>query len=143
LRLRPRDEHRYAEPLFDQLDFLYVPSADVAAEADELVAAAGAETVFRIEAFGARVAMLRLSAGPPALLLTDHLEGERPILIYRVASLDRAVDHLEARGVDPGPRFGIPPGPCCSFATEGGHRVAIYELTRPQVVDGFAGRRDF
>jgi hypothetical protein len=87
--------------------------------------------------------MLQLTAGPPALLLTDHLEGERPILIYRVASLDRAVDDLEARGLDPGPRFGIPPGPCCSFATNGGNRIAIYELTRPRVLDGFAGRRDF
>jgi hypothetical protein len=143
LCLRPRDQRRYAGPTFDQLDFLYVPSADVAADADELAAAAGAETVFRIEAFGARVAMLWLAAGPPALLLTDHLEGERPILIYRVADLDGAVDTLNARGLDPGPRFGIPPGPCCSFATKGGHRVAIYEPTRPEVVDRFAGRRDF
>jgi hypothetical protein len=128
---------------FDQLDFLYVPSADVAAEADELAAAVGARTVFRIEAFGARVAMLHLADGPPALLLADHLEGDRPIFVYRVASLDGAVDDLKARGLDPGPRFGIPPGPCCSFATQGGHRVAIYELTRPRVTDGFAGRRDF
>ena len=128
---------------FDQLDFLYVPSADVAAEADDLASAVGARTVFRIEAFGARVAMLQLTAGPPALVLADHLEGERPIFVYRVAGLDPAVDALKARGFDPGPRFGIPHGPCCSFATKGGHRVAIYELTRPQVADGFAGRRDF
>jgi hypothetical protein len=105
--------------------------------------AAGARTVFRIEAFGARVAMLELTAGPPVLLLADHLEGERPIFVYRVPDLDRTVDALKAGGVDPGARFGIPPGPCCSFAVKGGHRVAIYELTRPQVAEGFAGRRDF
>ena len=39
--------------------------------------------------------------------------------------------------------FGIPPGPCCELETPGGHRIAIYEATRPHVVDGFEGRRDF
>jgi hypothetical protein len=34
-------------------------------------------------------------------------------------------------------------GPCCSFTTPGGHRIAVYELTRPEVAAHFAGRRDF
>jgi hypothetical protein len=34
-------------------------------------------------------------------------------------------------------------GPCCSFATPGGQRIAVYELTRPQVAEHFLGRRDF
>ena len=34
-------------------------------------------------------------------------------------------------------------GPVRSFVAPGGQRLAIYELTRPGVVDGFAGRRDF
>jgi hypothetical protein len=128
---------------FEQLDFLYMPSRDVAAESDHFAEALGAKLVFRIEAFGARVAMLELSSGPPGLLLTDHVDGERPILIYRVASLDDAVEAVKARGLDPGPRFGIPHGPCCSFEMAGGHRIAIYELTRPEVPDRFSGRRDF
>jgi hypothetical protein len=128
---------------FDQLDFLYVPSGDVAGDCDHFTDGLGARLVFRIEAFGARVAMVELSGGPPAILLTDHLEGERPILVYRVDSLDRAIDELGTHGLDPGPRFGIPHGPCCSFQTPGGHRIAIYELTRPQVAAHFAGRRDF
>jgi hypothetical protein len=128
---------------FEQLDFLYIPSRDVAADADGLAERLGARPVFRIEAFGSRVAMVELSEGPPALLLTDHLEGERPILIYRVDSLDAAVDELKARGFDSGPRFGIPHGPCCSFRAPGDHRIAIYELVRPEVAERFAGRLDF
>jgi hypothetical protein len=31
----------------------------------------------------------------------------------------------------------------CAFHTPGGHRVAIYELTRPGVAERLAGRRDF
>jgi hypothetical protein len=42
---------------------------------------------------------------------------------------------------DRGPR--IPFGPCCSFTTTGGHRVAVYELARPEVERHFEGRRDF
>jgi hypothetical protein len=128
---------------FDQLDFLYTPSSDVAADMEGFATALGANIEFAIEAYGTRVAMLRLSDGPPAILFTDHLEGERPIMVYRVADLDRAVEQLEARGFGPGPRFGIPHGPICSFEAPGGHRVAIYELTRPGVAERFAGRRDF
>jgi hypothetical protein len=130
-------------PPFDSLDFLYTPSPDVAADVEHFVTALGATVEFAIEAFGARVAMLRLTEGPPAILLADHLEGERPVMVYRVSDLDRAVEDLRARGVDPGPRLGIPHGPMHSFHVPGGNRVAIYELTRPEVPERFAGRRDF
>jgi hypothetical protein len=103
----------------------------------------GGELVFAIEAYGTRVAMVSLAADSPALLFTDHLEGERPILIYRVASMESAVAELTARGWEPAPEFGIPHGPCRSFFAPGGHRVAFYELTRPGVPERFAGRRDF
>jgi hypothetical protein len=129
--------------VFEALDFLYTPSADVAADVEHFTAVLGAELVFAIEAFGARVAMVRLSASEPALLLADHLDGERPVLLYRVADLEAAMDGLEARGWQREPRLEIPHGPCCSFSTPGGHRIAIYELRRPEVATRFAGRRDF
>lgn len=129
--------------MFESLDFLYMPSSDVAADADHFAEALGGEPVFRIEAFGARVAMVRLAPGPPDLLFADHLEGDRPILVYRVPDLDAAIAELEERGLDPGPRFGIPHGPCCTLDGPDGHRVAIYELTRPEVGERFNGRRDF
>ena len=99
--------------------------------------------MFAIEAMGTRVAMLRLASTPPDLLLAGHLEGERPVLVYRVADLDAAVAELRGRGWQEAPRFGIPHGPIVSFTAPGGHRLAIYELTRPEAAEHFAGRRDF
>jgi hypothetical protein len=134
---------RGSSPPFGQLDFVYMPSRDVAADLEELTSRVEAQPVFAIEAFGARVAMVALGEGPPNLLLADHLDGERPIFVYRVADLDEAMAELESNGVDPGPRFGIPHGPCCTFGTAGGHRIALYERTRPEADERFAGRRDF
>jgi hypothetical protein len=130
-------------PPFIQLDYLYVPSADVAKDLEYFTGVLGAELAFAVEGMGARVAMLRLTEGPPHVLLTDHLEGDRPILIYRVADLDEALAELKSRGWRRAHTLEIPMGPCCSFTTPGGHRVAIYELTRPEVAKHFFGRRDF
>ena len=128
---------------FERLDFLYMPSPDVAAEVEYFTGVLGARLVFAIEAFGTRVAMVRLSDGPPDLLLAGHLGGERPILVYRVPDLDRAIRDLESRGWESQPTFGIPHGPCCAFRTPSGHRLAIYERTRPEADERLAGRRDF
>lgn len=128
---------------FERLDFLYMPSRDVASDASHFTDVLGGRLVFAIEAFGTRVAMVKLSDEPPDVLLASHLVGDQPILVYRVADLDASMDRLRAGGWDPGPRFGIPHGPCCSFDTPGGHRLAIYELTRPGAAAHLAGRRDF
>lgn len=77
------------------------------------------------------------------VLLADHLEGERPVMVYRVADLGAALADLEARGFRRERTFEIPHGPCCSFRTPGGHRIALYQLTRPEVASHFDGRRDF
>jgi len=126
--------------VFEGLDFLYMPTDDVAGEVEHFTSELGAEVVFAIEAFGARVAMVKLAEGPPAVMFADHLEGERPVLVYRVRDLDAAVTEL---GVEDQPRFGIPHGPCVEIHTPAGHRIAMYELTRPDVPERFAGRRDF
>ena len=83
-----------AAPLVEALDFLYTPSADVAADTAELTAALGGRVIFAIEDGGVRVAMIEF-AGAPRLLLTDHLDGERPILVYRVTDLGRATADLD------------------------------------------------
>jgi hypothetical protein len=126
-----------------QLDYLYTPSTDVAADVEYFTGVLGAELAFAIEGMGARVAMLRLTEGPPHILLTDHLEGDRPVFIYRVSDLAAALKDLKARGWKKAQTLEIPMGPCCSFTTPGGHRIAVYELTRPEVAAHFAGRRDF
>ncbi len=128
---------------FDQLDFLYVPSADVASDAKYFTDVLGGRLVFAVDGMGARVAMIELTEGPPHVLLTDHLDDDRPILIYRVASLDRTLAELESRGWKPAGRLEIPQGPCCSFRAPGGQRIALYERTRPEVEAHFVGRRDF
>ena len=129
--------------MFESLDFLYVPSADVAADTAYFRDALGAEVVFAVDGMGARVSALRLTEGPPLVLLTDHLEGDHTILVYRVANLSAALDELASRGWRREGTFEIPHGPICSFTTPGGQRVAVYQLTRPEVGRPFEGRFDF
>jgi hypothetical protein len=129
--------------VFEQLDFLYTPSTDVAADMAYFTDVLGARLAFAIEGMGARVAMVELTTGPPHVLLADHVEGDRPIMVYRVASLRDTMKELEARGWPREGTFEIPQGPCCSFRTPGGHRLAVYELVRPEVTAHFEGRRDF
>jgi hypothetical protein len=128
---------------FDSLDYIYMPSRDVAGDLAFYVDVLGGEVVFAIEAFDSRVAEVKLAAGSPHVLLADHLEGEAPVLVHRVADLDTSVAALEERGAEIEARFGIPPGPCAALRSPGGQRLALYELTRPEVSASFAGRRDF
>lgn len=128
---------------FDALDFLYMSSRDVVADVAYFSDVLGGRLVFAIEDSGVRVAMIELTAGPPRVLLTDHLEGDRPILVYRVADLGSTVDELTSRGWLGERSLEIPHGPCRSFRTPGGQRIAVYQLTRPGVAAHFEGRRDF
>ena len=128
---------------FQQLDFLYMPSRDVTADVSYLSQVLGGRIVFAVEAMGTRVAAVELTEGPPLVLLADHLEGERPVLVYRVTDLGAALRLLQSRGWQKEHTFEIPQGPCCSFRASGGHRIALYQLTRPDVADHFDGRRDF
>ena len=128
---------------FEALDFLYTPSRDVAADMADFVDVLGGRLVFAIDDGGIRVAMVELTGGPPRILLTDHVEGDRPILVYRVTDHAAAVKELARRGWKPARALEIPQGPCSSFVTPGGQRIAVYQLTRPQVIGDFEGRKDF
>ena len=128
---------------FLSLDFLYTPSRDVSADLVYFSEVLGARVVFAIDSMGTKVAAIELTEGPPLLLLADHVEGERAILVYRVADLLSTMDQLEERGWEREHTFEIPHGPICSFRTPGGHRIAVYELTRPEVAAHFEGRRNF
>ena len=129
--------------MFEQLDYVYMPSRDVAADLRTFTDGLGARLIFAIDGMGTRVAMVAPSDGPPRILLAGHLEGDVPVLVYRVADLDAAVRELQASGVSGGHHLEIPQGPVFSFSTPGGQRVAIYERTRPGVEASFEGRRDF
>ena len=130
-------------PMFEQLDFLYIPSTDVAGDAKYFTEVLGGRLAFAIDDDGTRVAMVEMTEEPPALLFTDHLEGDRTILIYRVANLRKALKELAGRGWEQEETFEIPQGPCCSFVTPKGQRVALYQRTRPDVESHFVGRKDF
>jgi hypothetical protein len=129
--------------MFLSLDFLYVPAKDIEASVCYYTEQLGGELVWKIHAFNAWVAGIRLSPTRPMVLLADHLQGESPIFIYRVAQLEATVAALRARGWTPesGP-FEIPNGPCYTFRDPTGVRLAIYENQRPDVESEFSGRID-
>ena len=129
--------------MLGSLDFVYAPSTDVAADAKQFVDVLGAELVFAIDRSGTRVAMLRLGTGGPAILLTDHLPDERPVFLYRVDSVAKAEGDLRARGWASDRTLELPMGPAMTFSAPGGLRLAVYELSRPGVVESMAGQVDF
>jgi hypothetical protein len=129
--------------VFGRLEFVYLPSRDAAADVKHFTNGLGGELVFAIEAFGTRVAMVRLNPDPPGILLAEHLHGDQPVLLFRVPDLDQAIVELESRGVEVGARFGIPHGPAVELVNPGPQRVALYQLTRPDTAGHLNGRRDF
>jgi hypothetical protein len=129
--------------MFDRLDFIYLPSRDVAADLEHFTRGLGAEVVFAVEAFGTRVAMVRLAQDPSALLFAGHLHGDQPVLVYRVENLDQAVAELRSRQVELGVEFEMPHRRGAEMTNPGPQRVAIYERTRPAADERLAERRDF
>ena len=129
--------------MFQRLEYIYMPSADVASDVKWFTDVLGGHLVFAIDSMGTRVAMVELTDAPPKILLAGHLEGDRPILVYRVDDLSTAVAELRRRGWSEGHGLEIPQGPVHSFSGPGGQRLAIFELTRPGVEASFVGRRDF
>jgi hypothetical protein len=127
--------------VFQSLDFLYVPTRDVGTVAQRYLDELGVELVWQVRAMGTVVACLRPAADGPLVLLTDHIEGDVPILIYRVDDYDAVVTRLRAAGTELR-ELEIPHGPCASFRAPGGQRAAVYELTRPQAAHQFDGRID-
>lgn len=125
-----------------RLEFLYSQSEDVTADLRYCVDVLGGEQVFAIEDGGVKVAMVDFGA-PPAILLTNHLVGDRPVHVHAVDDLDAEVQGLEARGWRRERGIELPTGPAVTFRTPGGLRFALYEPTRPFVLDSFRGRRDF
>ena len=128
---------------FESLDFVYHPSRDVKRDLAYFTDVLGGRLRFAVGGMGARVAAIELAPPPPLLLLADHVEGETPILVYRVQSLREAMANLATQGWEREATFEIPHGPICSFHAPGGQRIALYELTRPGAAATFEGRRDF
>jgi catechol 2,3-dioxygenase-like lactoylglutathione lyase family enzyme len=128
----------YALRVFDRLDFVYQPSRDVAADLRYYVEVLGAEVVFTVERFATRVAMLRVSGEGPHLLLAEHLEGDAPVLVFRVDDLAAARKRLP----DAEP-FEFPFGEGLLLSSPTPQRIAVYERTQAERGASLTGRRDF
>ena len=128
---------------FESLDFVYHPSRDVKRDMAYFTDVLGGRLRFAVEGMGTRVAAIELAPPPPLFLLADHVEGDTPILVYRVPKLSEALTGLATQGWEREATFEIPHGPICSFRAPGGQRIALYQLTRPGAAATFEGRRDF
>jgi predicted enzyme related to lactoylglutathione lyase len=126
----------------EALDILYVPSRDVEADVTFYRDVLGGRVIFAIEAMGTRVAEVAIGPGP-RVVIADHLPGAAPILLHRVSDLDETLAELRTRGLELEERVELPLGPCATFRSPGGQRLGLYQLTRPEVDDHFAGRADF
>jgi len=132
----------FIESTFLSLDFIYVPTSDVDTTARHYVEVLGAELRWKVRGMGTVVACLAVAGAGPAILLTEHLEGDVPVLIYRVADYSATVAGLRTAGVEQIHELEIPHGPCASFRAAGGQRMAVYELARPEAAGFFEGRVD-
>ena len=128
---------------FESLDFVYHPSRDVKRDIAYFTDVLGGRLRFAVEGMGTRVAAIELAPPPPLFLLADHVEGDTPILVYRVPKLSEALASLAKQGWERETTFEIPHGPICSFRAPGGQRIALYQLMRPGAAATFEGRRDF
>jgi len=127
--------------MFGSLDYIYVPAADVDGEARRYAETLGAELVWKVRAMGTTVACVRVAESGPAVLLSGHLHGTAPILVYRVADYAATVGELRQRNVAVH-ELEIPHGPCATFTMPTGQRYAVYQLVRPDAVHMFDGRVD-
>ena len=126
--------------MFGSLDYIYVPAADVDAEAERYAGTLGAELIWKVRAMGTTVACVRVAEAGPAILLSGHLQGPGAVLVYRVPDYPATVQLLRQRSVAVH-ELEIPHGPCATF-TLAGQRYAVYQLTRPHAVHLFDGRID-
>lgn len=121
-------------PPFLALEFLYAGTADFERDLAYYRDVLGGEVVWSHEAFGARVAALRLGAGP-LYLLADHRPAPSSMPIYAVADLEETARALRARGWQPdGERFEIPNGPCYRFTDPSGNPLALFQNDRPDAL---------
>jgi hypothetical protein len=127
--------------VFGSLDYIYVPAADVDDQVLRYAETMGAELVWKVRAMGTTVACLRVGEPGPAILLSGHLQGTNPILVYQVQDYADTIGQLRQRDVSVH-ELEIPHGPCATFTMGTGQRYAVYQLVRPGAVHHFDGRID-
>src|SRR5215510_9120132 len=87
-----------SKTMFESLDYLYVPAPDIECSVKYYVDILGGKLLWKINAYGVWVACVSLSKDEkPYILLADHISKKDVMLIYRVASLTRAVSELRSK----------------------------------------------
>ncbi|MCI0343301.1 MAG: hypothetical protein L0216_19515 [Planctomycetales bacterium] len=121
---------------FGRLLYLYVGTSDFVRDLAYWRDRVGAEVVWSLEKFGARVAALRVGAGVP-FLLADHRPAGSCMPIWEVEDLRTSMKTLVAHGWKPrGGPFDVPDGPCCRFDDPSGNAFAILQMDRPDALGG-------
>jgi hypothetical protein len=128
---------------FESLDYLYLPAPDIEAGILFYTETLGGELLWRIRDGDTWVAAVRLAPEAPLVVLANHLEPGKALLVYRARSIVETRRALENRGFTvEGEPFELPQGPCVVFRDPGGQRLAAYERVRPGMDDHFQGRFD-
>ena len=131
------------EYAFESLDYVYWAAPEFEAALAFYTGALGGELLWRIRDGETWVAAVRLSESGPPVLLANHLEPGRGLLVYRVRSLAQTRARLLSRGwALAGEPFELPQGPCLVLEDPGRQRLAIYERVRPEMDRHFLGRYD-
>ena len=125
------------------LDYVYWAAPEFESSLAFYTGALGGELLWRIRDGETWVAAVRLTESGPPMLLANHLEPGRGLLVYRVRSLEETRARLLAKGwALAGEPFELPQGPCLVLEDPGGQRLAVYERVRPEMDRHFLGRYD-
>ena len=118
-------------PPLGRLTYLYVGTSDFDADLAYYRDVIGAEVVWNLTGFGARVAAFRVSEGP-LYLIADHRHAPNVMPVFAVDDLDKTEKALRKRGwTSEGERFEIPDGPALLFKDRSGNELAVYGDERP------------
>jgi predicted enzyme related to lactoylglutathione lyase len=118
------------------LAYLYVATDDVARDVAFYEEALGAERVWQFHAFDTDVAAVRLTTGPPLVLLAEHRRAPSCLPIWTVADLDAAVERLRRSSFAPqGQTVGTPDGPVHVLRDPSGNEIGLLQQDRPDALD--------
>lgn len=123
-------------PPLGTLAYLYVGTSDFEADLRYYRDVLGADVVWNLRGFGARVAAFRVSATGPLVLVADHRKAPSCLPVYAVDDLDATEALLRSRGWRPdGERFEVPDGPCLLFHDASGNELAVMGNERPRALE--------
>ena len=118
-------------PMIGRLVYLYMGSADVAADLEFYTSTLGGEVVWRVTSGDHTNAAVRLGEGP-LVVLADHREARTVRHIWAVDDIDATVARLKSAGwAGADAPLELPDGPCLLLADPSGNELGLLHETRP------------